>query len=130
MGGFLPIIDPTTGKITGYKTDVGGADTVFPFNTILTKSSIQVHKSSINVKVGEYYVLAQFDVQFASDLSWEMPSIQGGKVISGGNFINLFTVAHKNGNIYGHGVGIFIILTTSTTLTINHGNYGMLLQLT
>ena len=32
MGGFVPIIDPTTGKITGYKTTVGGADTVFPFS--------------------------------------------------------------------------------------------------
>ena len=31
LGGFTPIIDET-GKITGYKTSVGGADTVFPFN--------------------------------------------------------------------------------------------------
>lgn len=31
LGGFAPIIDET-GKITGYKTTVGGADTVFPFN--------------------------------------------------------------------------------------------------
>lgn len=30
LGGFTPIIDET-GKITGYKTSVGGADTVFPF---------------------------------------------------------------------------------------------------
>lgn len=30
LGGFTPIIDDT-GKITGYKTNVGGADTVFPF---------------------------------------------------------------------------------------------------
>lgn len=30
LGGFTPIIDET-GKITGYKTTVGGADTVFPF---------------------------------------------------------------------------------------------------
>ncbi len=25
------IVDETTGKITGYKTEIGGADTVFPF---------------------------------------------------------------------------------------------------
>ncbi len=31
MKGFEPIIDPETGQITGYKTTVGGADTVFPF---------------------------------------------------------------------------------------------------
>ena len=33
LGGFTPVIDETTGKITGYKTSVGGADTVFPFNS-------------------------------------------------------------------------------------------------
>lgn len=33
MKGFKPIIDPDTGKITGYKTTIGGADTVFPFNS-------------------------------------------------------------------------------------------------
>ena len=32
MKGFTPIVDET-GKITGYKTTVGGADTVFPFNS-------------------------------------------------------------------------------------------------
>ena len=30
LGGFTPVIDEN-GKITGYKTTVGGADTVFPF---------------------------------------------------------------------------------------------------
>ena len=30
LKGFEPILD-STGKITGYKTSVGGADTVFPF---------------------------------------------------------------------------------------------------
>ena len=40
MGGFHPIIDPETGKITGYKTAVGGADTVFPFNSRITKTRL------------------------------------------------------------------------------------------
>ena len=31
LGGFTPVIDETTGKITGYKTKAG-ADTVFPFS--------------------------------------------------------------------------------------------------
>lgn len=31
LGGFKPVIDETTGEITGYKTTIGGADTVFPF---------------------------------------------------------------------------------------------------
>lgn len=34
LGGFTPIIDESTGKITGYKTEVG-ADTVFPFSSEL-----------------------------------------------------------------------------------------------
>lgn len=32
LGGFTPVIDDT-GKITGYKTKIGGADTVFPFSS-------------------------------------------------------------------------------------------------
>ena len=42
--GFEPVIDET-GKITGYKTSVGGADTVFPFNngvTLLENGSIDI----------------------------------------------------------------------------------------
>ena len=31
LKGFEPILDDT-GKITGYKTEIGGADTVFPFS--------------------------------------------------------------------------------------------------
>lgn len=30
LAGFEPILN-SAGKITGYKTDIGGADTVFPF---------------------------------------------------------------------------------------------------
>ena len=33
LGGFTPVIDSTTGEITGYKTTIGGADTVFPFSS-------------------------------------------------------------------------------------------------
>lgn len=33
LGGFTPVIDETTGKITGYTTKIGGADTVFPFSS-------------------------------------------------------------------------------------------------
>lgn len=32
LGGFTPVIDETTGQITGYTTKIGGADTVFPFS--------------------------------------------------------------------------------------------------
>ena len=32
LKGFTPVLDESTGKITGYKTTIGGADTVFPFS--------------------------------------------------------------------------------------------------
>ena len=32
LAGFEPVLD-STGKITGYKTNIGGADTVFPFSS-------------------------------------------------------------------------------------------------
>lgn len=32
LGGFTPVIEPSTGKIIGYTTKIGGADTVFPFS--------------------------------------------------------------------------------------------------
>ena len=33
LGGFKPVIDESSGEITGYKTTIGGADTVFPFKS-------------------------------------------------------------------------------------------------
>ena len=33
LGGFKPVIDSSTGEITGYTTTIGGADTVFPFKS-------------------------------------------------------------------------------------------------
>lgn len=45
LGGFEPIIDET-GKITGYKTTVGGADTVFPFSEIDRAKLIDALSSS------------------------------------------------------------------------------------
>lgn len=40
LGGFAPIIDKATGQITGYKTTIGGADTVFPFKTAQKVSAL------------------------------------------------------------------------------------------
>ena len=57
MGGFLPIIDPATGKITGYKTDVGGADTVFPFSgsyTVIFRLTLSVHGWTDGKNYGSY----------------------------------------------------------------------------
>lgn len=47
LGGFTPIID-STGKITGYKTKVG-ADTVFPFSSVVNGTFTFIHGGSSNV---------------------------------------------------------------------------------
>lgn len=39
LGGFTPVIDET-GKITGYKTKIGGADSVFPFSEELIEQTV------------------------------------------------------------------------------------------
>ena len=33
LGGFTPVIDQDTGKITGYKTTIGGKDMVYPLSS-------------------------------------------------------------------------------------------------
>lgn len=41
LKGFEPILDDT-GKITGYKTEIGGADTVFPFSGSAIKDTVYI----------------------------------------------------------------------------------------
>lgn len=48
MGGFIPVIDSETGKITGYKTAIGGADTVFPFRPMQILLPISLQGSGID----------------------------------------------------------------------------------
>lgn len=48
LGGFTPVIDETTGEITGYKTAIGGADTVFPFSSSVKKYSFTGSASFTN----------------------------------------------------------------------------------
>ncbi len=46
LKGFTPVIDENTGKMTGYKTAVGGADTVFPFSgnyTVVFRLTLSIH---------------------------------------------------------------------------------------
>lgn len=52
LGGFNPVIDET-GKITGYKTTKGGADTVFPFSSIKYASGLITGNSGVySIDVG------------------------------------------------------------------------------
>ena len=49
LGGITQfVVDETTGKISGYKTEIGGADTVFPFKSIPSKT--QTVTNTVNNK--------------------------------------------------------------------------------
>ena len=55
LGGFTPVIDETTGKITGYTTEIGGADTVFPFSggtPILKTCTLTCNSGNTTVDTG------------------------------------------------------------------------------
>lgn len=66
LGGFTPVIDDA-GKITGYKTSVGGADTVFPFksmpenyirvNTTYGQSASNGFFTFTNMPVGKIFII-------------------------------------------------------------------------
>lgn len=59
LGGFTPVIDETTGKMTGYTTTIGGADTVFPFKSI-THCGTYTESGSFNIAD---YGLSNVDVE-------------------------------------------------------------------
>lgn len=63
LGGFKPVINETTGEITGYKTTIGGADTVFPFKGNISAvirnalSMINTATQQINITKDKVYVI-------------------------------------------------------------------------
>lgn len=59
LGGFKPIIDSSTGRITGYKTQAG-ADTVFPFSS---GNAIYLGENS-NINVKSFIELNNIPVDF------------------------------------------------------------------
>lgn len=50
LGGFTPVIDESTGQITGYTTTIGGADTVFPFKNSITRELVASGSVSLGAK--------------------------------------------------------------------------------
>lgn len=43
------VLDEATGKITGYKTKIGGADTVFPFSSEMIKGTVSALRGEVNL---------------------------------------------------------------------------------
>ena len=63
LGGFTPVIDEGTGKITGYKTKVG-ADTVFPFKKGIDKVVFRV---TIGASMYENHTRMYYKADFYRD---------------------------------------------------------------
>ena len=93
LGGFEPIIDDT-GKITGYKTTIGGADTVFPFSEIdknalleaLSASGLNITADSTPEEIYDKLSAAIFIPQgqiwpdsLANEYSWSVSFSFGGE---------------------------------------------------
>lgn len=71
LGGFEPIIDET-GKITGYKTTVGGADTVFPFSEVDKNALLEALSASglnINADSTPEEIYAELKRAFPGNIS-------------------------------------------------------------
>ena len=107
------IVDETTGKITGYKTSVGGADTVFPFKkitpTTLDKKTTYAKSFSFDVESGKTYILVFMS---RSDIDSTGFDVTGGRVI----FYDLSNSGGQLNNVISR---ICIVESTETTMTFN-----------
>lgn len=111
----------------GYRLD--GADAVHPFSKVLKSQSSQYfYKQSITVEKDKYYALAYLDVN-AVNASLRYPSINGA-VISGAQQYHLIHSYSTTANSYKIYMGVCIIKTDSTTLTIVNEYPAVLLRIT
>lgn len=103
LGGFTPIINDA-GKITGYKTSVGGADTVFPFSGL----------EYVYDKGTFYNLISTFEYKTTNKtkvLNFNTDHIQiGAKGESGGTY--LYTVASADKSIDFTDYSYMLILGT------------------
>lgn len=91
LKGFSPVLD-STGKITGYKTDIGGADTVFPFSSVkhcafgishTTPSEARWSYATITVPSGAKKIIITVT---STHTGWY--EIRSGTVIASGNNVS------------------------------------------
>lgn len=99
LKGFEPILDDT-GKITGYKTEIGGADTVFPF-------SGGNKKVTISGTVG-YYIASKSTWASAATVNLTF-NIDGS-----GNISNISGYTFQTGNIQPNYISVTYGANAST----------------
>ena len=92
LGGITQfIVDNSTGQITGYKTEIGGADTVFPFKSggVKLLPSIRYVKNA-DTSNGQFFMT--YDVSELTKVSYES-SVSGNSTarysLDGGTLINM-----------------------------------------
>ncbi len=119
LKGFSPVLDETTGEITGYTTEIGGADTVFPFKSGGSIIQLSEATSSISVNVADYYDgdLSELTVDnFICDLQSCIASSAGGTISSSSSYGSPWASATSNmSKSYDASTGIFKANITSTT---------------
>ena len=100
----------------GYKLD--GADPVPFFKILASQTAVKVENSTISVVKDAYYAFVDYDIKSPGENTYKLPDISGGIVVSGGfdNYIEMATITHSSGSTYNHGIAIYIIQSTSTTL--------------
>ena len=98
LKGFEPILDDT-GKITGYKTEIGGADTVFPFSSN--------KKVTISGTVG-YYIASNGTWASAATVNLTF-NIDGS-----GNISNISGYTFQTGNIQPNYISVTYGANAST----------------
>lgn len=126
LAGFEPVLDES-GKIIGYKTDVGGADTVFPFNGVGYPDSIAIFDSRIYVNNFNNYT-AQLYFYFFSTV-YKYIFIESSGVNTTDNTIKINNVT------YPHNTKIKIsVLKDVNLITITNpvqgSTRGMMLKIT
>ena len=118
------MIDETTGEITGYKTTIGGADTVFPFKS----------DNSIAIKLGSgagTYDITQFYDDWQSltnsNFAYTVGSIGASSANGGSNWPPGGSIRGNIGLSYNSSSGLLTVSNVSETVTIQgEGSYNRL----
>lgn len=118
LGSFTPVIDDT-GKITGYTTTKGGADTVFPFSFVdLTLQGTYSDKSTVTVTIPQG--VTEIIVMTASATNSTNAFVAG---CSGDVFVHFEELLRRNVHSGTYGVSVTKVFLSGKegTLTINLG---------
>ena len=117
LGGFTPVIDEE-GKITGYTTTIGGADTVFPFSS-LCKSVYDGKEGSAsntatiaNLEIGKTYIVSLIHATTSNSMQLKSGATQ---LWCKSVYLPCHTGAY---------ITTFMIVPTSTSVVFGHTSTG------